>query len=78
VDQLIKRTNGRIDSFNSNIKEFLHLEFCRSEQRAYLAGLLDALGYPAMVDHLEFLSGFELRERTDTDVLEPGVRNLKA
>jgi hypothetical protein len=77
ADQLIKRTTERIDSSEPDVKEFLNLEFCRAEQRAYLSGLLYALGYPTMLDRLEFLSELDLCDRTDINIDAPGVRNTK-
>jgi len=75
ADQLIKKATKRVDFSDSNIRECLHLEFCRAEQRAYLEGLLCTLGYPTMLDRLEFLSDLEL---CDAEPREPHVRNSKA
>ena len=72
ADQLIKKATKRVDFSDSNIRECLHLEFCRAEQRAYLEVLFCTLGYPTMLDRLEFLSDLEL---CDAEPREPHVRN---
>jgi hypothetical protein len=53
ISKLIKRTNERIQSPDCELEEFLHLELCRAEQKAYLAGLLYALGHPTILDRLQ-------------------------
>ncbi len=54
TERLLQRTLERINSSNCDLREILHLEVCRAELQAYLAGLLYALGYPTMVDLLGF------------------------
>jgi hypothetical protein len=63
LDKLIKRTTDRINSSDCNLPEFLHLELCRVEQQAYLAGLLYALGYPTILDRLEILYELDVSDR---------------
>jgi hypothetical protein len=60
TNRLLQRTLERINSSNSDLRELLHLELCRTEQQAYLAGLLYALGHPTLVDRLEVLYGLEV------------------
>ena len=55
VDEMIQRTIERSKSSNCNLKQFLHLEVCRKELQAYLAGLLFAMGYPEKLDHHSIL-----------------------
>jgi hypothetical protein len=52
VERLIKRTTDLIDSSESDLPELVHLQLCRAEQQAYLAGLRYALGNPTMLDRL--------------------------
>ena len=60
IDKLMKRTTERINSPDCDLKELLHLELCKAEQRAYLAGLLYALGQPTILDRLQILSDLDL------------------
>jgi hypothetical protein len=60
ADRLLQRTVERINASNSDVREILHLELCRTEQQAYIAGLLFALGHPTLVDRLEVLYGLEV------------------
>jgi hypothetical protein len=60
IDRLMKRTAERINSPDCDLTEMLHLELCRAEQRAYLAGLLYALGHPTILDRLQILSDLDL------------------
>jgi hypothetical protein len=55
IDQLIKKTTERINSSGCDLEQFLHLELCKAEQQAYLAGLLYALGHPTILDRLQIL-----------------------
>ena len=52
VERLINRTTELIDSSESDLRELVHLQLCRAEQQAYLAGLRYALGNPTMLDRL--------------------------
>jgi len=68
TEKLLQRTVERINSSNSDVREILHLELCRTEQQAYLAGLLYALGHPTIVDRLEILYELEvLSSKPTTD-----------
>ena len=60
VVKLIQTTNERIDSADGDLKLCLHLELCKAEQQAYLAGLLYALGHPTVLDRLQVLSDLDL------------------
>jgi len=59
IDKLIQRTTERIHSAD-DVRQVLHLELCKAEQHAYLAGLLYALGHPTILDRLEILSDLDL------------------
>jgi hypothetical protein len=43
TERSLQRTLERINAPDCDFTEFLHLEMCRAEQQAYLAGLLYAL-----------------------------------
>jgi len=60
IDKLIQRTTERINSACSDVRQVLHLELCKAEQQAYLAGLLYALGHPTILDRLQVLSDLDL------------------
>ena len=60
IQQLIERTTERINSSECDSRQFLHLEICRAEQQAYLAGLLYALGHPTILDRLDVLCELKL------------------
>ena len=60
IEKLIQRTTERISSAEGDVKQSLHLELCKAEQQAYLAGLLYALGHPTILDRLEVVSDLNL------------------
>jgi len=60
IGKLIQRTNERIKSAEGDISQSLHLELCKAEQQAYLAGLQYALGHPTILDRLEVLTDLDL------------------
>jgi hypothetical protein len=55
IDKLIRKTTERINSSDCDLEQFLHLELCKAEQQAYLAGLLYALGHPTILDRFQVL-----------------------
>jgi hypothetical protein len=62
IEKLIQKTNERIHAAEGDVRQSLHLELCKAEQHAYLAGLLYALGHSTILDRLEVLTDLEFRD----------------
>ena len=57
VEAMIAATTQRMESTGSDLRAFTHLQLCRAELHAYLAGLLYSLGYSdrkEMVSDIDF------------------------
>jgi hypothetical protein len=65
IDEMIKKITDRSHSAECSLKQFLHLEVCRAELRAYLAGLLFAMGYPNLLDHHTILYELNISDPTE-------------
>lgn len=62
VESMIAATTNRITSSQCNLRTFMHLQVCKAELEAYLAGLLYGLGYTNLVDTNDMDSEFKLPE----------------
>ena len=67
IDEMIKGVVQRSNSSDCSLKQFLHLEVCRAELRAYLAGLLFAMGYPDLLDHHSILYELNFSEPAENE-----------
>lgn len=55
IERMIAAVTKKIESTDTNLRTFMHLQVCRAELQTYFAGLLYALGYTNLLDtqHVE-------------------------
>ena len=50
IEEMIAAATEQINSSECSLKTFMHMQVCRAELQAYLAGLLYSLGYTQLLD----------------------------
>ena len=66
TEAMIAAATQRIESAEGSLREALHLQVCRAELHAYLAGLMYSLGHMDLLDRRavarEYLSDLEISD----------------
>jgi uncharacterized membrane-anchored protein len=62
TEAMIAAATQRIESAEKDLRTAMHLQFCRAELHAYLAGLMYSLGYTDLMDRQTVGSEFGLSE----------------
>ena len=67
VEEMIAAATERIDSAECSLKTFMHVQVCRAELQAYLAGLLYSLGYTQLLDTQYLVANLNLPGHEGTE-----------
>ena len=67
VEEMIAAATERINSSECSLKTFMHMQVCRAELQAYLAGLLYSLGYTQLLDTQYLVANLNLPGNEGTE-----------